>query len=316
MGSQEQDVKVGRTITRIIAGILGIAFIGALVVAGIIVFDSVFPAQRVTDLTNVTYAGPDGARLHGYLARPAGNGPHPAVLLIHEFYGLNRDIIKKADLLASQGYVVLAADSYRGQTTALIPRAIFLTVTTPQDRIASDLDAAFRYLSTVQGVDALHVGAVGFCFGGTQVMKLGTRTDDLAAAVIFYGSGPITDPAALGVMGKRGPVLGIYGERDQSIPLAEVRGFELALPARGVPHRVTVYPGVGHAFVTSASLAQPGAAQQAWGEMLAFLAQNLQGQAMAEFAAAPEGPVAAPTGAPGILRQAQDGVLSALHGLH
>ena len=80
MGSQEQDVKVGRTITRIIGGILGIVFIGALVVAGIIVFDSVFPAQRVTDLTNVTYAGPDGARLHGYLARPAGNGPHPAVL--------------------------------------------------------------------------------------------------------------------------------------------------------------------------------------------------------------------------------------------
>ena len=74
--------------------------------------------------------------------------------MIHEFYGLNRDIIKKADLLAGQGYVVLAADSYRGQTTALIPRAIFLTVTTPQDRIASDLDAAFGYLEAVQGVDA------------------------------------------------------------------------------------------------------------------------------------------------------------------
>ena len=115
-------MKVRRTITRIMGGVLGIAVIGVLVVAGLIVFDSVFPAQRVTDLTNVTYEGPDGARLHGYLPRPAGNGPHPAVLLIHEFYGLNRDIIKKADLLAGQGYVVLAADSYRGQTTPLIPR--------------------------------------------------------------------------------------------------------------------------------------------------------------------------------------------------
>ena len=111
-------------------------------------------------------------------------------------------------------------------------------------------------------------------------------------------------------MGQRGPVLGIYGERDQSIPLAEVRGFELALQARGIPHRVTVYPAVGHAFVTSASLAQPGAAQQAWGEMLAFLAQNLQGQAqaMAEFAAGHEGALAAPLGTPGIL--------PALHRLH
>ncbi len=309
-------MKTRRVLTRILLGIAVLIAASMLVLAGVILYDSTFPAQRVTDLTNVTYAGPNGVTLHGYLARPTGNGPHPAVLMIHEFYGLNRDIIKKADLLAGQGYVVLAADSYRGQTTALIPRAIFLVATTPQDRIASDLDAAFRYLSTVQGVDALRVGAVGFCFGGTQVMKMGTRNGDLAAAVIFYGSGPITDPAALGVMGKRGPVLGIYGERDQSIPLAEVRGFELAMQARGVPHRVTVYPGVGHAFVTSASLAQPGAAQQAWGEMLAFLAQNLQGKAMAELAAAPEGPLAAPTGAPGTLRQAQDGVLSALHGLH
>jgi len=295
-------------LTRTLLGIVVLIAASVLVMAGIILYDSAFPAQRVTDLTNVTYSGPNGVTLHGYLARPTGNGPHPAVLMIHEFYGLNRDVIKKANLLADQGYVVLAADSYRGQTTALIPRAIFLTVTTPQDRIASDLDAAFRYLSTVQGVDALRVGAVGFCFGGTQVMKMGTRNGDLAAAVIFYGSGPITDPAALGVMGRRGPVLGIYGEQDQGIPLAEVRGFELAMQARGVPHRVTVYPGVGHAFVTSASLAQPGAAQQAWGEMLAFLAQNLKGQAMAELAAPPEGPVAAPTGAPGIL--------SALHRLH
>jgi carboxymethylenebutenolidase len=299
---------VKRTITRIIGGVLGIVVIGVLVVAGIIVFDSVLGTQRVSDLTNVTYAGADGARLHGYLARPVGDGPHPAVLLIHEFYGLNRDIIKKADLLASQGYVVLAADAYRGQTTALIPRAIFLVLSTPQDRIASDLDAAFGYLTGVQGVDGLRAGAVGFCFGGTQVMKLGARNGNLAAAVIFYGSGPITDPAALGVMGQRGPVLGIYGELDQSIPLAEVRGFELALQARGIPHRVTVYPGVGHAFVTSAALAQPGAAQQAWGEMLTFLAQNLQGQATAEFAAAPQRPAAAPPGAPDIL--------SALHRSH
>ena len=309
-------MKTRQALTRILLGIVVLIAASILVLAGIILYDSAFPAQRVTDLTNVTYSGPNGVTLHGYLARPAGSGPHPAVLMIHEFYGLNRDIIKKADLLAGQGYVVLAADSYRGQTTALIPRAIFLTVTTPQDRIASDLDTAFRYLSTVQGVDALRIGAVGFCFGGTQVMKLGTRNGDLAAAVIFYGSGPITDPGELGVMGKRGPVLGIYGEQDQSIPLAEVRGFELAMQARGVPHRVTVYPGVGHAFVTSAALAQPGAAQQAWGEMLAFLAQNLQGQAMAEFAAAAAGPAAAPQGAAGAPRQAQDGVLSALHGLH
>jgi len=301
-------MKARRVATRILLGILALFLAGVLILAGVILYDGMFPAQHVTDLTNVTYTGPDGTTLHGYLARPTGAGPHPAVLMIHEFYGLNRDIIKKADLLASQGYVVLAADSYRGQTTALIPRAIFLVVTTPQDRIASDLDAAFRYLAGLTGVDKARVGAVGFCFGGTQVMKMGTRNADLAAAVIFYGSGPITDPGELGVMGSRGPVLGIYGEQDASIPLAEVRGFELAMQARGVPHQVTVYPGVGHAFVTSASLAQPGAAQQAWAEMLAFLAKNLKGQAAAEASVAALPPADAPATRPGIL--------SALHGGH
>lgn len=300
-------MKARGILTRVALSVLGVIGIGILAVIGIIVFDSVFPAQRVTDLTNVTYAGPDGATLHSYLARPAGDGAHPAVLLIHEFYGLNRDIIKKADLLAREGYIVLAADAYRGQTTALIPRAIWLVATTPQERIARDMDSAFGYLAQVAGVDAARIGAAGFCFGGTQVMKLGTRNADLAATVIFYGSGPITDPAALGVMGQRGPVLGIFGEEDQSIPLTEVRGFEQAMQARGVPHRVTIYPGVGHAFVTSATLAQAGAAQQAWGEMLAFLAQNLKGQATPPPVAAGE-PLAAPAGAPGIL--------SAVHGLH
>lgn len=302
-------MKVKRVATRILLGVLAFLLAGVLILAGVILYDSLFPAQRVTDLTNVTYAGPDGTTLHGYLARPAGAGPHPAVLMIHEFYGLNRDIIKKADLLASQGYVVLAADAYRGQTTALIPRAIFLVVTTPQDRIAHDLDAAFRYLAGAAGVDKARVGAVGFCFGGTQVMKMGTRNADLAAAVIFYGSGPITDPVALGVMGRRGPVLGIYGEQDASIPLAEVRGFELAMQARGVPHQVTVYPGMGHAFVTSASLAQPGAAQQAWNQMLAFLAKNLQGQAAAETSVAALPSADAPASQPG-------GILSFWHGGH
>ena len=301
-------MKMKRALTRLLLGLVGVIGVGVLAVAGIIGFDTAFPAQRVTDLTNVTYAGRDGTTLHGYLARPTGDGPHPAVLMIHEFYGLNRDIIKKADLLASQGYLVLAADSYRGQTTALIPRAIWLVVTTPQDRIADDLDAAFSYLAGVAGVDKGRVGAVGFCFGGTQVMKMGTRNPDLAAAVIFYGSGPITDPAALGVMGRRGPVLGIYGEQDASIPLAEVRGFELAMQARGIQHQVTIYPGVGHAFVTSASLALPGAAQQAWNQMLAFLAQNLKGQAAAET------PFAARR--PSDTLATRPGILSILHGGH
>lgn len=250
--------------------------VGTLAVAGIILYDSLFPAQTAADFINVTYPGPDGITLQAYLAQPEGEGPFPAVLLVHEFFGINEDITQKADLLADQGYLVLAVDAYRGNTTRQVPRAVWLVVTTPQDEIRADIDAGFQYLAGLPQVIADRIGAVGFCFGGTQVMHLGTRNPNLAATVIYYGNGPITDPQALGVMGQSGPVLGIYGEQDTGIPLDEVRGFEQAMQARGIPNQVTIYPGVGHAFVHMDTLSVPGAAQDAWNQMLGFLEQALK----------------------------------------
>jgi carboxymethylenebutenolidase len=106
-------------------------------------------------------------------------------------------------------------------------------------------------------------------------MRLATRESDLAAAVIFYGSGPISEPDQLGVMGQGGPVLGIYGEQDGSIHLNEVEAFMSAMETRAIENTVTVYPGVGHAFVNTESIQQPGPAQQAWNQMLGFLSENL-----------------------------------------
>jgi carboxymethylenebutenolidase len=254
----------------VIFGILVVA------VAGVILYDSLFPAQTATDFTNVTYPGPDGVTLQAYLAEPEGDGPFPAVLLVHEFFGINEDIIQKADLLAEEGYLVLAVDAYRGNTSALIPRAVWLVLTTPQDQIRADIDAGYTYLAGLPQVDPARIGAVGFCFGGTQVMNLGTRNPDLAGLVIYYGNGPITDPQALGVMGQSGPVLGIYGELDRGIPLEQVRGFEQAMNSRGIANQVTVYPGVGHAFVHMDTLSVPGPAQDAWNQMLGFLDQALK----------------------------------------
>jgi len=265
-----------RVLRLTLLGLLGLVVLVVMAVGGLIAYDSVLPSQRVADFTNVTYAGSDGVTLRAYLARPSGAGPHPALVMVHEFFGLNEDVVKKADALAWEGYVVLAVDAYRNQTTAMVPRAIWLVVTTPQDRIAQDIDAGFAYLARLEGVDSQRVGAVGFCFGGTQVMKMSARNPDLAASVIYYGSGPFTRPDQLGVMGARGPVLGIYGEQDNSIPVSEVRAFEQAMQSRGVRHQVTIYPGVGHAFVKSDNIGVPGPAQQAWSEMLAFLDKSLK----------------------------------------
>lgn len=268
-------MNVLRILRNLALVILGLMLVGVLVIAGIIIYDSRFPAQRVSDLTNVTYTSADGTTLRGYLALPPGTGKHPAVLMIHEFYGLNESIVKKADLLAQQGFVVLVPDAYRGKTTTLVPRAIWLTVTTPKPQIDADMDAAYTFLTMQERTDAQRTGVVGFCFGGTQALRLGTRNPSPAANVIFYGSGLITDPQQLGNLGKSGPVLGIFGETDNSIPLEEVRAFEQAMKQRNITYTVTVYPGVGHAFVSYETLNQPGPAQQAWEEMLAFLKANL-----------------------------------------
>jgi carboxymethylenebutenolidase len=270
-----------------------LAVVGVVVLAlvGAILFDTLMPSQRVTDFTNVTFtdaggttaggttaggATAGGATHHAYLAKPEGAGPHPGVLLIHEFFGLNADIVAKADILAREGYTVLAVDAYGGKTTKQLLRAILFVTTTPQERISRNVDAGYAYLAGLEGVDPGRIGAAGFCFGGTQVMQLGTRNPDLAAAAIFYGSGPIQDPAELGVMGQNGPVLGIFGEQDQSIPVDQVKGFKLAMDARGIENQVTIYPGVGHAFVHADNITAPGAAQDAWRELLDFLAAAFQ----------------------------------------
>jgi carboxymethylenebutenolidase len=128
------------TALKVLLAALGVL---VLVLAGIILYDTMFPAQRVTDFTNVTFTDAGGATHHAYLAQPASAGPHPAVLMIHEFFGLNADIVEKADILAREGYVVLAVDAYGGKTTRQVPRAILFVTTTPQERISRNVDAGY-----------------------------------------------------------------------------------------------------------------------------------------------------------------------------
>ncbi|MFP4563260.1 MAG: dienelactone hydrolase family protein [Spirochaetia bacterium] len=232
--------------------------------------DSMSPAD-----TNVTYPGPDGVTLEGYLAVPSGSGRLPAVLMIHEWWGLNRDTALLADALAEEGFVVLAPDAFRGSVAQTPSKARSQISETPQEQIAADLDAALEYLKAHGRSDPDRIASLGFCFGGTQSMYMGTRRPELAAVVIFYGSGPIRDPEELGSMRRAGPVLGIYGEEDGSIPVSSVREFESALDERNVENSILIYEGVGHAFVKSDTYDNGGTAERAWRKMVSFLKDNL-----------------------------------------
>jgi len=265
--------RAGLWLRRILLALVGLVVLLVLSLGGVIVYDAA-TVVPVTAVANVEIPGPEGLMLHGYLARPPDAGPHPAVLLIHEWWGLNADITALADALVAQGYVVLAPDAYRGQVGRTVPRALWLRLTTPASQIAVDLDAAFGYLRSAEGVDAARTAAAGFCFGGGEALLLSLRQPAaIAATVVYYGS-VVTDPQRLETLST--PLLGIFGAEDAQIPVAEVRRFAAALETAGVPHQVTIYPGVGHAFLSSENYAEPGPAGEAWQEMLAFLNANLR----------------------------------------
>ncbi len=262
-------------LVRIGAILLALVVVVVVTFAAIVFWDAAF-GNKAQDYANVSWTGADGSTLYGYLAKPETPGPHPGVLMIHEFYGLNPAIVEQANNLAQEGYVVLAADTYRNQTTSQIPRAILLRITVPEERVMQDLQSAYDYLASQLDVQAERIAVLGFCYGGEMALQHALRNANLAAVVVLYGS-PVTDVQGLGVLAEtKLPVLGIFAEQDQQIPPAEAEAFRQTLNAAGIPNDVVVYPGVGHAFVQPETVAAGGAAREAWDRMVGFLNENLQ----------------------------------------
>jgi carboxymethylenebutenolidase len=256
-----------------------------VILAGSIVVDGLGSAGRLAAVTNITIENPAGPVMRAYVARPAGAGPYPAVIMIHEFWGLNDSIRAKADLLAESGYVVVAPDVFRGGTAAWIPRAIYQVISTPAEQVNQDLDAVFAWLTAQPDVQADRVAIAGFCFGGRTSLLFSLHNPRLAGTVVFYGS-PVTDAERLKSL--PGPVLGIFGGADGSIPLDDVRAFEAGLQAAGVPHQISIYDGQPHAFVDSVEAIRAGGVQgQAWAEMLTFLEATVRGETISRRPAGP-----------------------------
>jgi carboxymethylenebutenolidase len=260
---------------RVLIGLL-VLVLAVVVIGGGLVAADAFGGAQATDVTNVTFASEDGTTLHGYLAQPEGDEALPAVLMVHEWWGLNAEITEMADLLAEEGYVVLAPDTYRGRVATTVPAAITLRVTVPEERVDSDIQAAYEYLRSLPNVDPERIGVIGFCYGGGVVLRHATQNPEIAATINLYGD-TIADADGFGALAESGkPLLGIFGEEDAQIPVSEVELFDAALDEAGIPNEVLIYPGVGHAFVNPETLAEEGAAREAWGEILGFFELNLK----------------------------------------
>ncbi len=206
----------------------------------------------------------------GFLAVPEKPGRYPALVVIHEWWGLTDWVKEQTQKLAEQGYIALAPDLYRGQVTADPEVAHELMRGLPQDRAISDLKAAFAYLATRKDVDHDHIGSIGWCMGGGFSLQLAIHEPRLAACVVNYGALP-TDPSDMQQIGA--PILGSFGADDHGITPADVEAFEKSM--NGLRRRVDlkVYPGAGHGFENSTNTTgyRPEAAADAWARTLAFL---------------------------------------------
>jgi carboxymethylenebutenolidase len=214
----------------------------------------------------------------GYLVYPVLNPNNntqklPAVIMIHENRGLNENIKDTADLLSRQGYVVLAVDLFQGQVTADPNQARELSSSVRNNPgIAIDnMKSAIAYLSSLQNVNASRIASIGWCFGGGQSLQLALNSEDhpLAATIIYYGQ-VVNDTNEISKI--NWPVLGIFGDQDQSISVDSVKAFEQALNETGVTNEIHIYPGVGHAFANpSNDNYAPQETADAWKKTLAFL---------------------------------------------
>jgi carboxymethylenebutenolidase len=244
-----------------------LALLAALLIA-------VPPLFCATQPTPVSF--PSGSEtVHGLLYAPSTSGPHPAIVVIHEWWGLNDWIKEQAANFADQGYVTLAVDLYRGKTASDPETAHELMRGLPQDRGVRDLVAAANYLKGLKSVNAHRIGAVGWCMGGGFAAQFAVADPDLRAVAINYGSLP-TDPAALKQI--RAAILGNFGGLDKGITPQDVNDFASAMKSLGKPVNVKIYPDAGHAFEnpTNQGGYRPADAKDAEERMKVFFHDNLQ----------------------------------------
>jgi carboxymethylenebutenolidase len=192
----------------------------------------------------VTFPSGD-ATAQGILYLPHGAGPHPALIVIHEWWGLNDWVKQQAQGYAAKGYVALAVDLYRGKVATTPDLAHELSRGLPQDQGVRDLTAALAYLAARKDVKRDRIGAVGWCMGGGYALQLAIAAPSLKAVAVNYGS-LATDKEALGKI--HAAVLGNFGGQDHGIPPEAVHAFEAAMQSLGKPVDAKIYPQAGHAF--------------------------------------------------------------------
>jgi carboxymethylenebutenolidase len=206
---------------------------------------------------------------------PQGKGPFPALIVIHEWWGLNDWVKEQGAKLSDEGYVTLAIDLYRGKVATTPEMAHEIMRGVPEDRAKRDLHAAFEFLAAQANVKKDRIGAIGWCMGGGYSLDVALQEPTLAADVINYGH-LATDVEALKKI--NAPILGLFGAKDNGISPDDVHKFQQALSKSGKNVTIKIYDDAGHGFENPNNKEGYRAADaaDAWSHTVAFLAATLK----------------------------------------
>lgn len=232
-------------------------------------------APRVDVVSDtVTYMLLDGKPVRGFRSRPKGaRKDTPALVVVHEWYGLNDNIRAATERLAGEGYVALAVDLYNGAVAAT-PDSATVLMRASSANVAgnrANLAAAINYL---RDEGAKKVGTIGWCFGGRWSLQAGLVGGSKVQAVVMYYGAPITDPTQLAEL--QAPLLGLFGSQDGGIPADSVKAMAAALDKLGKNETVQFFDA-GHGFANpSGRNYDATAADAAWKHTTEFFAHYLK----------------------------------------
>lgn len=234
------------------------------------------PEQAVSG-SEVLYGEIEGKPARGYLAFPLGAGSAlPGIIVFHEWWGLNDNVRAMTRQLAAQGYAALAVDLYG--SAAQSPeeaRGLMQAALKNEAALAAHFKAAMNFLRGP--LKAKKVAALGWCFGGGMALEAALQLPDQVTATVIYYGHLTADEERLKPLTM--PVLGLFGDEDQGIPVSDVRAFEATLKKLGRDPEIHVYAGAGHAFANpSGKRYQAAAAEDAWQRTRRFLAEHLKRQ--------------------------------------
>jgi len=215
----------------------------------------------------------NGGTAQGYLSMP-DSGKGPGVVVIQEWWGLVPHIKDVADRFAREGFVALAPDLYHGEVARSPDEAGKLMMALNIAQVEKDLRGAVEYLLSNDATVGESVGTVGFCMGGVLSLYAASKNAQVGACVVFYGIHPKVEPDFDNL---RAPVLGLYAERDRSVPPQAVRALEERLREHGKQVETHIYPGTDHAFFndTRPEVYDADAAADAWRRTVEFFREHL-----------------------------------------